>query len=326
MIDTEQKVIISEDERKGLPDRRSYEHAVLFDRRINENDRRAVAVGDLAVQGSLAGEDSVAPVAFGRSAVQPYIYRKTNEYTAKIPEDVCAPEAFSPKDTLNASQRYLHRLYMRERGRYVQAMGWFASEQRPDDADAYDMYERTRYILSPSYGKDGSLRQLSGMRLTQVPSFKNSLTWSMLRTRQDLEADILQANQVEIDSANRAAKEGKLWDLTRLVVSEGASLRGRATMILELIGAGLGDTCPDLSSDAFWFFFTTKDFQEFLTSAGIQHRVMARVTMKEGEAESILCITQPAVALEYLRNSENKREQYAYRVIERARQARSRLN
>lgn len=312
-------ILAGDDERSGN-DRRLSAQEVPFDRRVNGKDRRIAGLGEISLEEAIRDEASPAQLTSSQGEHKLFL-RRTEAFGNGIIKGVCKSEVFGPQDDLNLTQQYLLRLYMRERVKYVNKMGWF-KEPREYDDDVYDLFERTRYILSPTYNRDGTLRQLGGMRLTQVPSFTNSLTWSMLRNNPELEESALRDNQHVIDLASQAALKGKLWDLTRLVVSGGGSDSLRAKTVFELIGTGLAETCEDLDYGTVWYFFTTQEFQKFLTDAGILHRVMARIgTGEHGKEDSILCITRPAIALEHLRVSQNKREQYAYRVIEHARQA-----
>ncbi|RYF28620.1 MAG: hypothetical protein EOO17_04595 [Chloroflexi bacterium] len=195
------------------------------------------------------------------------------------------------------------------RASYVKAMGWF--EDIRDDTDRYDGNDRTTYYAINDF-ETGAL--MSSMRLTSVPSVRESLTWSMLENSEQMMSDALAHTATDddevtgsIDKLDVAARAGNLYDLTRFVapidgsIDPGEVVKG----FVEMIGAGLATTTPRSDFEQFeqlkWFFATHKPIVQLLNGLGIESTVISKGYANEGDkAKTYLCSISPINALRYV--------------------------
>lgn len=150
---------------------------------------------------------------------------------------------------------------MNLRLRYVTEIGWL--DDIDSDEDLYDDFDETMYLVRlHDELRDGrSLLIRSGLRITRVESFYDSLTWSMLTANPGTQADIITDNFELISDINRVAQGGSadLWDIARLVCPLDGSISTPEVIqsIYELLGMAVFKTVVEPDADPVWMFLTT---------------------------------------------------------------------
>lgn len=178
------------------------------------------------------------------------------------------------------------------------------------DIDLYDLNPHTRYFLALQRNGLGRKRLNTGMRLTQVESFDDSLSLSMwvhAVDKQRMLADLVRHKQ-DIVILKRAAQKGNLWDLTRLVTAmslqaERAPKTKRATYVALLVT--LGAAMRHTGNDAFWIFTTNRETKRFMDRMGIQYTILAEGRIGYSDAgDSYLGWTSAPAAYEQLKHGQ----------------------
>lgn len=191
---------------------------------------------------------------------------------------------------------------------FVTALGWF--ERPHDDTDRYDENPNTLHLaLYDNSNAEAERRQIAaGMRLTQIGSVEDSLSWSMLERnplmRLEAHEHIDKNGLNSIQELNRVAADGNLWDLTRMVNPLDGSVKPEKIVgaMVELIGMGIAKTSRRGEKKDFddlaWLFITTPSMKNALDHLGIENEVVARDYVSEGDKDvSYVCYAKPADAL-----------------------------
>jgi hypothetical protein len=218
-----------------------------------------------------------------------------------------------PYNTSNQRAQSLGEEYLTLRNDYVVAMGW--RPEQTSDVDAYDEDSTTKYYLKTS---EDDKRIVCGMRLTHMPSLKDSLTWHMLDNRSDILEEITTKHPDKIFALSQAAKDGKVWDLTRLTprIDGSASILQIAEGIHELIGTAIAETAVKTGEEPLWIFLTTATFRKFLDSSGIRHDVLYSGKISDGDYEdSYLCVADPLQAYRFVQTATQRRYQRTFASV-----------
>lgn len=191
----------------------------------------------------------------------------------------------------------LNRLYdgfLKLRTQFVAEQGWLP--EQTDDTDEYDTDPNTRYVVT----LDERGEVAAGMRLTQVSDIYNSLSFGMWRG--PIERDQphttagLESHQGILHDLNEEAKNGRVWDLSRLV-SRGSLEENRDNLrervqdyknILHLFGAGSAIS----GMDSYWIYTTSIEVNNFLAHAHLPNIKLLedRITPTDAEPASF-CVT-----------------------------------
>lgn len=180
---------------------------------------------------------------------------------------------------------------------FVIKMGWF-DEAHTDDTDRYDHQDATVHLVN----RDDDGEVLSGMRLTKLDSFDDSLSVEMLRSNELMHETAVDFGRM-ID-----AEKTDMWDLTRLVHRlEGEPRFGKSiASILAVFGAGLAKTMPRGEHELAWVFTTTEPMKYLLDGSGIEADVIAQGKIAaHDEQDSYFCVIYPAEAMRVLRENQD---------------------
>lgn len=187
--------------------------------------------------------------------------------------------------------------YLQLRLRYVKAMGWLPGIET--DRDWYDDDAGTRYFVRMAeQATDEHLVISAGMRLTQVASLSESMTWGMLTLADEMRAAVSDGYPGLMESLDAVAADDAqgLWDLTRLVVPLDGSVPGTEALqsVYEVFGMALQSTMIEPGTDPVWVFLTTKKMKRLFDSSGIRFDtvVCGRVSPTDAE-KCYLCIVRP---------------------------------
>lgn len=213
--------------------------------------------------------------------------------------------------------------YMSIRQEYVESMGWL--DFQTSDRDKYDSSRDSQYALRSSQYDENTLH--GGMRLTRIANRDESLTWSMMDTNPRMTQSI---DGKHIRRIEKAASEGGLYDLTRLVVAgDGRIATGDVRQdaqevrntILDMFGVGLAAT-QNQEGDTAWMFLTTQKMRKFLGGVGVKMHLLAEDEVTPGDLEkSLLCVVYPFDSHDILRTSNNLRDRKIFNRIENARKS-----
>lgn len=219
----------------------------------------------------------------------------------------------SPNDRSVAGPRnnILER-FMDLRHKYVTEMGWL--DDIGSDHDIYDDTDQTLYLVRSQDGPsdrlaDGTSHVVrAGLRITQVGSFYDSLTWSMLAANPGTQADIIADNFVLISEINRqaAANGAGLWDITRLVCPLDGSVSKLEVIqsIYELLGMAMYKTVVEPGDDPVWMFLTTPTMKRLFEMSGIECTVLfSGHVSSTDDYDSFLCVARPRSAYMAVKNS-----------------------
>lgn len=157
--------------------------------------------------------------------------------------------------------------WMEARHKFVIEKGWKPKTGDVDDFDTYDHNPCTA-----QFGVyDQSHKLVHGMRLTPIDGFEQSLSWEM----------------VEGSSIHEQVKElamldpsHQVWDLTRLVSGEAASMRSSYKTIPKLFGDGLRYCAAQGDEDPLWLFVLDAPMHRWLSRQGVDI-----ITLAEGNVD-----------------------------------------
>ncbi|MEO7126355.1 MAG: hypothetical protein ABI034_09540 [Nakamurella sp.] len=187
-------------------------------------------------------------------------------------------------------------------------MGWL--DDLVTDHDTYDDTDHTLYLVrsadAPNEVPSPTIR--AGLRITQVGSFYESLTWNMLASNAGNQADIISNNFALISDINRQAVESAvgLWDITRLVcpLDDSVSKLEVIQSIYELLGMAMYKTVVEPDADPVWMFLTTPTMKRLFEMSGIECTVLfAGHVTDTDDYDSFLCVARPRSAYMSVRNS-----------------------
>lgn len=201
------------------------------------------------------------------------------------------------------------------RADFVRAMDWFPDDPERDDTDRYDSDPRTLHFASFEPGTSRSL--VASMRLTQVDSLEQSLSWEMLSSNADMQRTVLSqqlAGGEAVGSAlDERATKGGLWDLTRLVypLDDKADKEMLLGGLMEMCGAGLALTDPaegELADDTLtWVFTATPTVKLALDFLGVENQVLSKGKVSAHDRkESYFCIVHPVSAFSRIQQNPDK--------------------
>lgn len=229
-------------------------------------------------------------------------------------EYFCLPQrdAFLP-----GSESDVMRRFMDLRLRYVTAMGWL--DGLASDADDYDNNHGTWYFVrqSTAPADDTDPTITAALRATQVTSFYDSLTWSMLGADAKRQADIIADNLPLLTEVNRAAADplSGLWDITRLVSPVDGSVSAAEVVrsIYEVLGMVMRKTVLEADADPVWMFLTTPTIKRLFELSGIPCTVLFAGRVSPGdEDDAFLCVARPKRAWDRIGHSTTPRHQRAF--------------
>lgn len=205
------------------------------------------------------------------------------------------------------------------RTKFVTLIGWFeplnADGTEFIDGDRYDNDERTVHIADRNID-DGRLK--TGLRLTQVDSVEDSLSYSMFEDNDEMIHGLTTHVSVDeyggvyrtIDDLNEAGKNGNLYDLTRLVnaFNKTMTLEQIQDSMVKIFAYGAAVTSPDRTADAKahyqnlhnvrWVFTSTEFLVDQMTKMGLEYEVITHARISEKDTQdSYFCTVKPMQAL-----------------------------
>jgi N-acyl-L-homoserine lactone synthetase len=178
------------------------------------------------------------------------------------------------------------------------------------DIDQYDLNPHTYYFLALQRSGLGRKHLNTGLRLTQVHDFNDSLSLSMWEhavDKQKMLHDLVRHKQ-DIAILKKAAQKGHVWDLTRLVThmslqAERPSKLKRATYVALLVT--LGAAMRQTGGDAFWIFTTNRETKRFMDRMGIQYTMLTEGRIGYSDAgDSYFGWTSAPAAYEQLKHGQ----------------------
>lgn len=190
------------------------------------------------------------------------------------------------------------------------ALNWLSLpgyEDARKDVDRYDCLEETLHFSLTDRETD---EIIAGLRLTPVPSVRESLSWQMFETRQDM---VEQANAHQSDGVatmerlDEIAADGNLWDLTRLVnqfddKTDVAQVMGG---MMELFGTAYAiirrQSTPEQYDDIRWVFNGTEAIKFALEHLHVQFEVIADGKIgPEDTSKSYFCMVKCEAGANYI--------------------------
>lgn len=208
-----------------------------------------------------------------------------------------------PVETQSTESALIVKDFLANRLTFVKGMGW--TPEAVTDEDRYDVDPSTAYILRSDAENTSTF--IAGMRLTEVDSLENSLSWHMLDGAPEIK-EAARNNEAEFARILAAQERGELWDLTRLVPAlDGRLMSTPSAMkdsILDIIGGGMRLTAQGEGTDPAWVFVTTPTMLKFLTKIGVRTTTLAtgKVSFHDNQV-SHLCVAYPRYALDTVRDS-----------------------
>ncbi len=178
------------------------------------------------------------------------------------------------------------------------------------DIDHYDRLPDTTYFLSfrKRFLRRGRL--IAGLRLTKIKDFEDSLSlemWSNAEEKQKFVGHLL-IHQQDVMTLKRAAKNGRVWDLTRLVTAMALqSRRSRRTKRLTYVALlmALGAAFKTSGSESYWIFTCNPEIKRFLDKLGIQYHLIAQgLISKQDSGESYFAWISAQAAYNQLKNGQ----------------------
>lgn len=219
-----------------------------------------------------------------------------------------------PSSQVSESSTDLVRRFFDLRWRYVRDEGWHTGNNT-NDVDRYDNDPATQVVLV-SKDTDAGQRLVAGARFTQVGSIESSLTYSMMRANPGMQRSV--SSHPAARDANRYAKQGRLYDLTRWVTERHDSGVGPSDLmrsVLHIMGAGFAMSRRN-EGDTAWIFLTDANFKAILDKVGIPSVELAQAKVSADDEEaSHLCVVYPEEAFRVMRASPDRRVQRALVTI-----------
>lgn len=194
-------------------------------------------------------------------------------------------------------------------------------EHGRSDVDFYDTLDSTLHFLLTDREND---EIIAGLRLTQVPSVEESLSWSMFKDNSDIVRQAYDHKDDDgadtISKLNEAAQRGNVWDLTRLVNSVDGNVDIAKVMagMMELFGTGYGairkQTAPEEQADVRWIFNGTEMIKAALEHLQVQFDVVAQGQISKKDVDqngrpvkSYFCMVKAESATQYIYNHADER-------------------
>jgi len=146
--------------------------------------------------------------------------------------------------------------WMQARQEFVLEKGWKPKTGNETDYDLYDYDPETA-----QFGiYDQSDRLTHGMRLTPIQGFEQSLSWEMIENS---------SIQQQVSEGGLLNPSHQVWDLTRLVPGEAASMEGSLETIPKLFGEGLRYCAGQGDEDPQWIFVLDSFMGRWLQRQGV---------------------------------------------------------
>jgi len=146
--------------------------------------------------------------------------------------------------------------WMQARHSFVIEKGWKPKTGDIDDFDLYDGNSETA-----QFGVyDRTDRLVYGMRLTPIEGFEQSLSWEMIENS---------SIQEQVRSTELLDPSHQVWDLTRLVPGEAASIGASYKTIPKLFGDGLRHCVAEGDEDPLWVFVLDSPMSRWLSHQGV---------------------------------------------------------
>ena len=171
--------------------------------------------------------------------------------------------------------------WMTARQKFVTERGWKPKTGNTDDFDLYD-----GNVETAQFGiYDQSDRLTHGMRLTPIRGFDQSLSWEMIENS-SIQQQVLDTGLLD--------RTHQVWDLTRLVPGEAASMEGSYDTIPKLFGEGLrycaaqGDETPQ------WIFVLDSFMSNWLRRQGVNFVTLGEGRINDDKALSIFGSFNPS--------------------------------
>lgn len=209
-------------------------------------------------------------------------------------------------DTFEIRQGWPSDDALKTRLDFVRAMKWLVEE---DDNDRYDGIPET-YHFTKRTGEG----VLATMRLTQVPSIQESLSYGMLADSE--------AFQAAVAAKQTIVSDGQLWDLTRLCFPTDNSQSSAAIEngMVELFGMGeyISKLQAEEDEKIYWMFTTTPWMMRFFNDHGIECEQLGRgrLANTDGTPETTLfCKVDVRSAVKKL--ADDQTHQATYEALQR---------
>ena len=147
--------------------------------------------------------------------------------------------------------------WMQARHDFVVEKGW---KPKTGDVDDFDLYDGN--ADTAQFGVyDQAERLVYGMRLTPIEGFEQTLSWEMVENS---------SIQDQVNEAALLDPSHQVWDLTRLVPGEAASLRASYQTIPKLFGDGLRCCASQGDEDPLWVFVLDSPMSRWLLKQGVE--------------------------------------------------------
>lgn len=206
---------------------------------------------------------------------------------------------------------------------FTKELPWLRDLDEHDrsDVDFYDTLDSTLHFLLTDRGSD---EIIAGLRLTQVPSVEESLSWSMFKDNSDITRQAYDHTDGDgvgtLAKLNEAARRGNVWDLTRLVNSVDGNVDITKIMagMMELFGTGYGairkQTAPEEQADVRWIFNGTEMIKAALEHLHVQFDVIAQGQISNKDVDqngkpvkSYFCMVKAESATQYIYDHADER-------------------
>jgi len=146
--------------------------------------------------------------------------------------------------------------WMQARHTFVIEKGW---KPKTGDADDFDLYDGNNETAQ--FGVyDQSDQLVYGMRLTPIEGFEQTLSWEMVENS---------SIQQQVEEATLLDTSHQVWDLTRLIPGEGATMRNSFKTIPKLFGDGLRHCAMKGDEDPLWVFVLDSSMNRWLSRQGV---------------------------------------------------------
>ena len=171
--------------------------------------------------------------------------------------------------------------WMRAREKFVLERNWQPKTGTADDLDVYDANRETAQLGI----YDQSDRLTHGMRLTPIQGFEQSLSWEMVENS---------SIQQQVKDTAFLDPDYQVWDLTRLVPGEAASMETINETIPRLFGEGLRHCIAQGDENPQWIFVLDSFMGMWLRRNGVGFVSLGQGKVNNDTTVSIFGCFSPA--------------------------------
>ncbi len=168
--------------------------------------------------------------------------------------------------------------WIEARHNFMLERGWVTGPE--DDFDGYDLDQQTEHL-----GVYEGDQLVYGMRLTPVDGFEQSLSWNMVENS---------SIQQQIQEKAFLNSTHQVWDLTRLVPGEAASIRASYSAIPKLFGEGLRHCITEGDENPLWIFVLDEGMKKWLLRQGVDITILGEGQVNGDTVNSSFGYFEPA--------------------------------